>query len=613
MDTATVERLSGALRSRGDVSETTRAIVGQWLSDPAFETFRPEIAELIESEQWTELEDAFYTQLTVGTGGIRGRVGPGTNRINLRTIGEAAQALSRFIAEFGDEYKRAGVVVGHEARRLSKEFATLCCEVFAANGIKAYLLDGLRATPEVSFAVRHLKTAAGVQITASHNPRTDNGFKFYWSDGGQVVPPHDARFMQLVKEVSEIRRMPFDKACAEGLVSIVGAEVDREYQTAIRTLSVDKSRSATIVFSPIHGAGSTNVLPVLQAEGFDVTVVPEQAEPNEEFPTAVGDLINPEFREVMELPIRLAERVGADLAICSDPDADRIGVAARRSFDSTEMEFLTGNQVGVALTQYILERRQARGALAPNHLVIETCVTTTLIADIAESFGLKPLTDLYVGYKFIAQEIAKLEDPTDFVFSAEESLGYLAGTFVRDKDAAIAALLVAEMASWLKDQGMTVPEYLDSIYRRLGYYKNLQYLVELPGQSGRDIMEQVMLHLRAKTPDELGGLPVVGVIDRLDSAASAPGAYKMGGAADMLSFVLSEDGRTRVTVRPSGTEPKLKYYIQCRADVDGSLDAVKARVDGLANDVAKAIGAWSGAGLEPGLRRQWDGAIQRLV
>lgn len=613
MDTATVERLSGAVRSRTDLSDTTKAAVEQWLSDPAFETFHEEIAELVESEQWPKLEEAFYTQLTVGTGGIRGRVGLGTNRVNLRTIGEAAQALSRFIAEFGDEYKRAGVVVGHETRLLSREFATLCCEVFAANGITSYLLDGLRATPEISFAVRHLKTAAGVQITASHNPRTDNGFKFYWSDGGQVVPPHDARFMQLVKEVSEIRRMPFERALAEGLVSIVGADVDREYLTAVRTLSVDKSRSATIVFSPIHGAGSTNVLPVLRAEGFDVTVVPEQAEPNEEFPTAVGDLINPEFREVMELPIRLAERLGADLAICSDPDADRIGVAARRSLDSTEVEFLTGNQVGVALTQYILERRQARGALAPNHLVIETCVTTTLIADIAESFGLTPLTDLYVGYKFIAQEIAKLADPTDFVFSAEESLGYLAGTFVRDKDAAIAALLVAEMASWLKDQGMTVPQYLDSVYRRLGYYKNLQYLVELPGKSGRKIMEQVMLHLRASTPKALGGQPVVSIVDRLDPAASAPGAYNMGGAADMLSFVLSDDGKTRVTVRPSGTEPKLKYYIQCRADVDGSLDAVKTHVDGLANDVAKAIGAWSGAGLEPELRREWDGAIQRLV
>ena len=613
MDTATVERLSGTLRSNGKVSEATRAAVGRWLSDPAYEVFHPEIADLIESEKWTELEDAFYTQLTVGTGGIRGRVGPGTNRINLRTIGEAAQALSRFISEYGDEYKRAGVVVGHEARRLSKEFASLCCEIFAANGIKAYLLDGLRATPEISFAVRHLKTAAGVQITASHNPRTDNGFKFYWSDGGQVVPPHDARFMQLVKEVSDIRRMPFDKAVAEGLVAIVGADVDREYQTAIRTLSVDKSRSAKIVFSPIHGAGSTNVLPVLQAEGFDVTIVPEQAEPDEEFPTAVGDLINPEFREVMELPIRLAEQVGADLAICSDPDADRIGVAAKRSLDGTAIEFLTGNQVGVALTQYILERRQSRGALAPNHLVIETCVTTTLIADIAESFALKPLTDLFVGYKFIAQEIAKLEDPTDFVFSAEESLGYLAGTFVRDKDAAIAALLVAEMASWLKDQGMTVPQYLDSIYQRLGYYKNLQYLVELPGRSGRDIMEQVMLHLRAKTPKALGGLPVVAVNDWLDPAASAPGAYKMGGSADMLAYVLSDDGKVRVTARPSGTEPKLKYYIQLRADVDGSLEEVKARVDALANDVAKAVGDWSGEGLRPDLRREWDGAIQRLV
>ena len=613
MDTATVERLSGALRSGAGVSETTRHTIERWLSDPNYEVFRPEVAALIEAGQWSELEDAFYTQLTVGTGGIRGRVGPGTNRINLRTIGEAAQALSRFISEYGEEHKKAGVVVGHEARRQSVEFARLCCEIFAANGIRSYLLDGLRATPEISFAVRHLKTTAGVQITASHNPRTDNGFKFYWSDGGQVVPPHDARFMQLVKEVSEIQRMPFDTACADGLVTIVGADVDREYLTAVRTLSVDKSRSAKIVFSPIHGAGSTNVLPVLQSEGFDVTIVPEQAEPDAEFPTAVGDLINPEFREVMELPIGLAERVGADLAICSDPDADRIGVAARKRLDGTEVEFLTGNQVGIALTQYILERRHSRGSLAPNHLVIETCVTSTLIADVAESFGLKPLSDLFVGYKFIAQEIAKLEDPTDFVFSAEESLGYLAGTFVRDKDAAIAALLVAEMASWLKDRGMTVPQYLDSIYQRLGYYKNLQYLVELPGRSGRDIMEQVMLHLRARTPKALAGAAVRNVVDWLDPAASAPGSYKMGGSADMLSYVLSDDGKTRVTMRPSGTEPKLKYYIQCRADVDGSLDAVKARVDTLANDIAKAVGDWSGEGLSPDHRREWDGAIQRLV
>jgi phosphomannomutase len=240
-------------------------------------------------------------------------------------------------------------------------------------------------------------------------------------------------------------------------------------------------------------------------------------------------------------------------------------------------------------------------------------VTTTLIGDIAESFNLKPLTDLFVGYKFIAQEIAKLPDPTDFVFSAEESLGYLAGTFVRDKDAAIAALLVAEMASWLKDQGMTVPQYLDSIYQRLGYYKNLQYLVELPGRRGREIMEQVMLHLRAKTPEALAGLRVVGVNDWLDPSASAPGAYKMGGSADMLAYVLSDDGKARITARPSGTEPKLKYYIQLRADVDGPLETVRARVDQQALDVAKAVGEWSGAGLSPAHRQEWSGAIQRLV
>ncbi len=597
--------------SSGRVSRAALANLERWLADPGLAAFVPAIEALAASERWDELDDAFAARLRVGTGGIRGPLGPGPNRINARTIGEAAQGLSAFIDDYGAAAREAGVVVGYEARRQSREFAELSCEVFAANGIRSHLFDGLRATPEISFAVRHLGATAGVQITASHNPRTDNGFKFYWSDGGQVAPPHDARFMQLVSAVNEVRRMPL--AEAEGLVSTIGAGVDEAYLGAVRSLAAEESRSAKVVFSPMHGAGSTNVLRVLRAEGFDVTVVPEQAEPDESFPTASGDLINPELPEVMALPVRLAEAVGADVAICADPDADRIGVAARTDWKSDGVSILTGNQVGAALTHHILSRRRDAGKLRGDEVVIETLVTTGLIADVARGFGLEPVDDLLVGFKFIAQIIGGLDDPGRFAFAAEESLGYLAGDFVRDKDAAIGALLVCEMASRLKDRGATVPMYLDEIYGEYGYYRNALLLVELPGSAGREVMSEVMLGLRADLPASLAGMAVTAMDDRLDETARAPDAYRMGGSADIVTLYLSEDRRTRVTVRPSGTEPKLKVYVQHYAPAGPSLEDTKARVDSRAEALGDAVMDYCGRMLGTALRREWLRANRRVV
>ncbi len=609
----TAKRVLDTAASSGRLSPAALANLDRWLTDPGLSAFVPEIETLAADERWDEIEDAFASRLRVGTGGIRGPLGPGPNRINARTIGEAAQALSAFIDDYGADAREAGVVVGHEARRQSREFAELSCEVFAANGIRSHLFDGLRSTPEVSFAVRHLGATAGVQITASHNPRTDNGFKFYWSDGGQVVPPHDARFMQLVTDVDEVRRMGLARARSNGLVSTIGAGVDEAYLGAVRGLAAEESRSAKVVFSPMHGAGSTNVLPVLRAEGFEVTVVPEQAEPDEGFPTAAGDLINPEFAEVMALPVRLAEQVGADIAICADPDADRIGVAARTDLEAAGVRALTGNQVGAALTHHILSRRRDAGELRGDEVVIETLVTTGLIADVARSFGLEPVDDLLVGFKFIAQVIGGLDDPSRFVFAAEESLGYLAGDFVRDKDAAIGALLVCEMASHLKDRGATVPMYLDEIYREYGYYRNALLLVELPGSSGRDVMTEVMLGLRAGPPPSLVGMAVTGMDDRLDETARAPDAYRMGGAADIVTLYLSEDRRTRVTVRPSGTEPKLKIYVQHYAPASASLEDTQAIVDTEAAALGDAILDRCGHVLSAELRGEWLRADRRVV
>lgn len=624
MHAALSESLLAVARAAGKLSPEALNNLQLWLADATLAEFIPQIRELVDRRDWAELEDAFYQHVPLGTGGIRGRIGPGPNRINTRTIGEAAQALCEFIAVRGEDAKRQGVVVGHETRRGSRAFATMCCEVFAANGIRSFLFDGVRSTPEVSFAVRHLKTTAGVQITASHNPRTDNGFKFYWSYGGQVVPPLDQEFMNLVKDVRDISRLSFDAATAAGLVKTIPPDVDEAYVTAVQGLSLEPTRSASVVFGATHGAGKTNVLPVLRGAGYDVLPVAEQLEPDEDFPTAVGDLINPEYKEVVAIPLAYAERRGADLAICSDPDADRAGIIAPRELGGGPYELLRGDDVGAALTHYILDRRQARGLIAPNDLVLTTFVTTTLISDIAQSFGVECVSDLLVGFKWMAEIIQAREDEgrLGFAFATEESIGYLAGNIVRDKDAAIGGLLASELASWLKDRGKTVWSYLDGLYAKYGCYRNLQQLVELPGKSGMEVMTEVMLGLRCTPPTSLGGRKVIRTIDRLPSDRGSRGTYRIGAATDMLTFVLSDDLRSRVTVRPSGTEPKLKYYVQIYGDVTDDLPDVKARLSetalSIANEVVDYSGDQIGAGLNSGSAvdawtSEWRRGVRRLV
>jgi phosphomannomutase len=625
MHTATANDLLATIRRGGQLSPEALENLQLWLEDPTLVEFAPEIQALVEQNDWPELEDAFYKHINIGTGGIRGAIGPGPNRINTRTIGEAAQALCEFIDARGAEARQGGVVVSHEARTGSVDFASVCSEVFAANGIRSYRFDGVRSTPEVSFAVRHLRATAGVQITASHNPKTDNGFKFYWSYGGQVVPPLDQEFMQLVSGVRDIRRLPLSSG-GQRWVTQIGPEVDEAYLSAIASLSVEHSRSARITFSAIHGAGKTNVLPVLQRAGFEVRPVMEQLEPDPSFPTAAGKLINPEYREVVAVPLAYAQTVDADLAICADPDADRAAVGARPTPQQKQLELLRGDDVGAALTHFVLKRRQERGLSSPDDLVLETFVTTSLIADIARSFTTECISDLNVGFKWIAQILQQREDAgrVGFFFAAEESIGYLAGNFVRDKDAAIAALLVAEMASALKDRGGTIWTYLDELYAQYGCYRNLQHLVELPGKAGMQVMREVMLGLRRTPPATLGGRPVVRVIDRLSEDKRTRAAYSLGSGDDMITFVLSEDMRNRVTARPSGTEPKLKYYVQLYEPVRGEVQSVKGPLGEQARRVAMDVVEQSGAaigqdlaGAESGQveawRAEWTRGVRRLV
>ncbi|MFA6511690.1 MAG: phospho-sugar mutase [Patescibacteria group bacterium] len=581
--------------AREHLSSEALVNLERWLTDPAFAEFVPAIKELIAEGDWKAIEDHFYMHIMVGTGGIRGTLGVGPNRMNRRTISEAAQGLSQFIHDFGEDAVAKGVVIGYEVRRQAREFAELSAEVFAANGIRAYLFPHLCSTPEVSFAIRHLSTTAGVMITASHNPRTDNGFKFYWADGGQVVPPLDLKFMDLVNNVERITHMTAADARDKGLLHDVSTETDEAYIVAVRGLSMNSSRSAHIVYSPMHGAGSTNVLPVLTQEGFHLSVVEAQREPDENFSTATSDLINPEFDEVIAMALQQAEQQGSDIAIVSDPDADRLGVATKMTMDGTAMLHLNGNEVGTALVHYLLTELKQKGMLTPAHLVVETNVTSTLISDIAKAFNVRIEDDLLVGFKFIGEIIEKLENKDTFVIGAEESLGYLVGTFVRDKDASIAALLLCELVSVLRDQGKTLAQYLDEIYQEYGYYKTVLKYMEMKGKEGFKRKEKIMLGLRANPPKKIAGYPVLKIVDRLPEEQRTKEKYNVGRTGDQIAFVLSEDGRNRVTVRPSGTEPMVKCYFQYFSSIEGTLEETRARIDAEVDRMVKEILAYNNA------------------
>ncbi|OGY24582.1 MAG: hypothetical protein A2Y57_01860, partial [Candidatus Woykebacteria bacterium RBG_13_40_7b] len=551
--------------------------------------YRSEIENLIKKEDWKKLEDSFYTHIRIGTGGIRGNIGAGPNRINLRTIGEAAQGLCQFIEDFGPEAKKKGVVVSREVRKHSEEFATLTCEVLAANGIKSFLFDGIRSTPELSFAVRYLKAIAGVQLTASHNPRTDNGFKFFWTDGGQVVPPLDLKFMDLVINVKEIKRMEFEDAKAKGLVEIIGKEVDEAYFKKLHELSLVKTRSAKIAFSPLHSAGSTNALPILKAEGFDVTVLPEQAEPDENFPGAYRDYINPEFEQVLEPTTKFGEKIGADLALCTDPDGCRFGAAFRVRKNSNELQYITANEIASAMLYFILSLMKEQGKVKKDLLYIKIFASTTLATDIAKSFGISFVDDLLVGYKWIGQVVEHMENSKNFIFSFEDTCGYCRGDFIHDKDGAIGAVTAAEMISWLKDQNKLITEYLDEIYQRYGYYRNVLYQVEAYGKEGFEDIVKFYKGLRANPPKEIAGLKVYRIIDRLDENLRKPENYIAGATGDEITFILSEDERIRLLTRPSGTQPQFKYYLQAFGKVDGNLGKVKKEVDDLAEKIESSM------------------------
>lgn len=578
--------------------------LSQWLIDPEFADFVPEIQLLIEDGDIDELEDAFRTHIEFGTGGIRGKMGPGPNRINLRTIGEAAQGLAQYILKSGIEDARdKGVVIAYDTRNNSDVFARETAAIIAGNGIVARLFDGPRATPHLSFALRQTGAVAGVVISASHNPPSDNGFKACWIDGGQVVPPHDKNIIAEVGAVKRLDRIDYADGVDRELIEVLDEKLDAQYVEKLVDLSLCDARDIRVVYTPLHGVGSTSVVPALQNLGYShLRVVEAQDVPDGNFPTVAGGVANPEDPGALSLAIEEARRVRADVVLASDPDADRLGCALpdpQKGWDAAPDNLaINGNQIGAILCYYILTSLRDQGKLPDKGVVCKTIVTTDLISLIARDFGLIPVDNLLVGFKYIGDVINSLADDETFVFGTEESHGYLFTDFVRDKDAAVAAVLLAECAAQLKRQGRTLRDYLDDIYRAFGYFCEVQRSTYREGARGNEEIAQIMNGLRQNPPAEIGGYRVVEVIDRQTNTVRNVQAGStrtiQGAMGNVLAFTLSEKGHTRVTARPSGTEPKIKYYVSATsadcADLAGEdLAQTRENVDQFAQEIVNGM------------------------
>ena len=557
----------------------------QWLEGGFDEQTKAAVRNMMENDL-KELTESFYQTLEFGTGGLRGIMGVGTNRMNIYTVGMATQGLANYLKKSfpGQEIK---VAVAHDCRNNSDLFAKTTAEVFAANGFTVYLFDSLRPTPELSFAIRYLGCMSGVVVTASHNPKEYNGYKAYWNDGAQVIAPHDTNIIDEVNKISDIAQVKFTGG--DGKIVMIGEEVDKAYLDMIAALSlspeaVKAEKEMKIVYTPIHGTGVKLVPASLKRFGFENVIhVPEQDVNDGNFPTVVSP--NPEEPSALKLALAKADETGADLVIATDPDADRIGIAVRQApEDGGGMLLLNGNQTGTLLTYYLLERWKELGKLHPNEgkeFVVKTVVTTELIARIAASFGVECF-DVLTGFKFIAAVIREYEGKKQFVGGGEESYGYLIGDSVRDKDAVASASMVAECAAWAKHTGKgSLLDLLKAIYVKYGFFKEGLVSVVRKGKEGQEEIKQMMVDFRNQPPVALAGSPVVEVRDYKEQYKIVRGVREPMDhlpKSDVLQFV-TEDS-TIVSVRPSGTEPKIKFYFGVReplADV-AHYDAVNAQL-----------------------------------
>ncbi len=573
-------------------SENLRA----WLTEDRYVEYAPMVSEAIEAGDWQTLDDVFWTIIPFGTGGRRGRMHPfGSNAINDRTIGESAQGLADYVRETLGEGAELSCAICRDTRHNGERFAKLCAEIMVAAGFKVYFLQGFRSTPELSFAVRYKRASCGIMVTASHNPPTDNAVKVYWSSGAQVLPPHDKGIIDRVMTCQEIKRADFDQAVADGKIVFCEEEVDAAFIDAVLTQSNPGPRDLKVLYSPLHGVGSTAVVPVLERDGFtDVEVFGPHAKPDPDFTNVPGHVSNPERPVVFDAMIEHAKKSGADICIASDPDCDRIGIAAPLEPGSDEWKTISGNQIGALLTDYFLEVR--RGSLTPENFNVITLVTTLLTKRIGDSYGVKTVNDLLVGFKWIAKAIDD-GGADKFLFGTEESHGYMAGSYVRDKDGALAAMIAAELAAKLKADGQTMHQKLESLFWQHGAHAERTINVQMPGSGGMARMKEVMAQFRTDTPSEIGGLAVSRLRDYLNNEQIADGQKSPleGPTGDLVILDLDQEGNY-AACRPSGTEPKIKFYLFAYTpaeqlhDMADALEELEKRLDGMEASLRKFAG-----------------------
>lgn len=539
----------------------------EWLSSSFNEETRKEVQAMLDNSDKTELIDSFYKDLEFGTGGLRGIMGAGSNRMNIYTVGMATQGFANYLKKSFADKETISVVVGHDCRNNSRLFAETVAAIFSANGIKVYLFDDLRPTPEVSFAIRELKCQGGVNLTASHNPKEYNGYKAYWDDGAQVLAPHDKGIIDEVEKV-KIEDVKFD--ANNDLIQIIGKEIDDLYLDRIKTLSIDpavieRHKDLKIVYTPLHGAGRTLIPESLKRWGFEkVYTVKEQMVKDGNFPTVVSP--NPENGEALTLALRDAKEIDADIVMASDPDADRVGMACKN--DKGEWVLINGNQTCLIFLYYIITNRIKTGKMQPNDFIVKTIVTTELIKKIADKNNVE-MIDCFTGFKWIAREIREFEGVKQYIGGGEESYGFLAEDFVRDKDAVSAMCLLAEICAYAKDQGKTLYDLLMEIYLEYGFSYEFTVNVVRPGKTGADEIKQMMENFRNNPPKQLGDSPIVITKDflKLEQTDANGNVTKleMPDTSNVLQWFCANGDK--VSVRPSGTEPKIKFYFEVKGEM----------------------------------------------
>lgn len=549
-----------------------------WLRQGYDEKTKGEVRRMLENEDKTELIESFYKDLEFGTGGLRGIMGVGTNRMNIYTVGAATQGLSNYLKKEFADLPQIKVVIGHDCRNNSRLFAETSADIFSANGIKVYLFESLRPTPEMSFTIRELGCQSGIILTASHNPKEYNGYKAYWNDGAQMISPHDKNTIAEVNKIRSVEDIKFKGN--PDLIEIIGEEIDKLFLERIKTLSlspeaIERHKDMKIVYTPIHGTGVKLIPAVLKEYGFsNIIHVPEQDVVSGDFPTVVSP--NPEEPAALDMAIKKAQETGAELVLASDPDADRIGIAIKD--DKGEFILVNGNQIAMIFLNYLITRYRELGRLTGNEYIVKTIVTTELIKNIADKNNVKYF-DCYTGFKWIAAVIRENEGKMKYIGGGEESYGFLAEDFVRDKDAVSACALMAEIAAWAKDNGKTMYEMLQDIYLTYGYAKQKGISVVRKGKSGAEEIEAMMKNYRNNPMEEIAGSKVILVKDYAtlvanDLTENEKYTIDMPTTSNVLQY-FTEDG-TKVSIRPSGTEPKIKFYIEVKGELKSREDYEKA-------------------------------------